>query len=146
MQRITSPRNGPRSVAVHGSIVQSFQTMEPRHEIIQLGIAALPPLLAVLVMIWSPSTQARLRLKGICGAALFFLPFWLMRINGGSCISLQQICAPGEVSVWVNPAYYGGGLQSCTECASNISSLFITLNSWRPTLLIETWYCINQYA
>lgn len=52
--------------------------MEIRHELIQLGIAASPLLVAILVVRWAPSTQTMRRLKGMLGALLVLLPYWVM--------------------------------------------------------------------
>ena len=117
------------------NIVQWFVTMEPRHEIIQLAIAATPLMIAVLVMLWSPSSQSGVRLKGVIGAVLLFLPFWFIGSATGSCTALARFCAPGEELVRLNPPYWGIGSWDCEQCAGNISTLFIGLNSWRPPLV-----------
>lgn len=110
--------------------------MEPRHELIQLAISASPLLVAVSVMIWSPSTQTWLRLKGTLGAALLFLPVWFIRSVSVSCTDLHRICAPGETLIRLNPPYWGIGFWDCEQCVGNISAVFVELNSWRPALVV----------
>lgn len=105
-------------------------------ELIQLGIAATPLIVAILLMFWSPAGQVMLKLKGVAGAALLFLPFWLLRSVTGSCTALAHVCAPGEALVRLNPPYWGVGSWDCEQCVGSLSTTFEQLNSWRPTLVI----------
>jgi hypothetical protein len=114
--------------------------MELRHEIIQLVIAMVPLMIAFLVILWSPSSQSGVRLKGVIGAVLLFLPFWFFRSTTGTCLALATpICAPGEELIRLNPPYWGIGFWNCEVCTGYISTLFIGLNSWRPTLIRLCW-------